>query len=193
MRSKLDVVLDGLDSDVSKKGLLLSFCTQMQKTADERAKVVDAKLAEMEVTQRQIGAQIAELRGVVEQNAADFGNDFKEARLTRNQVRDEILGAMGEETADLIDGLALNANVRVHTEYSASMYCVCNQFCLITVFGSRDASALNWAFWDHYFLKNHKSNSKNLNHYLLPILELHRNIKISVVKNVPFWHELLKK
>ena len=75
----------------------------MQKTADERANAVDSKLAE-------IGTQFAELRVVVERSSKQ---SIEETGLTIDRVRDEILGALIEDTAGLIAALALNENVAV--------------------------------------------------------------------------------
>ena len=53
----------------------------MRKTADERANVVNNKLAEMAVAQRQIGEQVNELRAAIERNTA--GAEETEKKLDR--------------------------------------------------------------------------------------------------------------
>ena len=60
---------------------------------DERAIVVDVKLAKLEAAQRQIGEQVAELRVAVERNATETGQAM-------DQVRSEILGAMATKQAE---------------------------------------------------------------------------------------------
>jgi len=87
----------------------------MQKEVDERENTVDSKLAEMEAAQRQIGEQVAELRGVVESNYKKSAEDTNQAI---DRVRDEILGALVDDTAGLIAALASNENVWVGTDES---------------------------------------------------------------------------
>ena len=60
---------------------------------DERAIVVDGKLAKLEAAQRQIGEQVAELRAAVERNATETGQ-------TMDQVCSEILGAVAMKQAE---------------------------------------------------------------------------------------------
>jgi len=86
----------------------------MRKAVDERAYAVRAKLAEMAAAQRQIGDQVsglqavvvAELREVVKKSADETGQAM-------GRVRNQILGALTEDTAQLIAALALNENVVV--------------------------------------------------------------------------------
>ena len=82
----------------------------MQKEVDERENTVDSKLAEMEAAQRQIGEQVAELRGVVESNYKKSAEDTNQAI---DRVRDEILGALVDDTAGMIAAIASNENVGV--------------------------------------------------------------------------------
>ena len=87
----------------------------MRKAIDERENTVDAKLAEMVVAQRQIGEHVAELQGVVESN---YEKSAKDTNQSMDRVRDEILGALADDTAGLIAALASNENVAVGTDES---------------------------------------------------------------------------
>ena len=92
---------------------------QMRKEADERAKVVDAKLVEMGTAQRQIGEQVAEFLKVVERNCLQSAEKTRQAM---DRVRDDILGTVVGDTAELVAALALNENVLVRTDYANSRY-----------------------------------------------------------------------
>jgi len=89
----------------------------MRKAADDRENAVDAKFTEMAATQRQIGEQVAELRATVESNYKKSAEDTNQAM---DRMRSEILGALVGDTAQLVDALDLNENVRVYTEYCSS-------------------------------------------------------------------------
>ena len=71
----------------------MDLLRQMQKVAVVREHMVDSKLAKLVVAQRQIREQIAEQ--------------------TMDRVRDEILDALIEDTAGLLNALAVNKNVSV--------------------------------------------------------------------------------
>ena len=89
---------------------------QIRNTVDERANAADRdiKLAKLEAAQRQIGEQVvAELRATLDLKTAavDFDCAFEKTRQALDRVRDEILGALVEDTAGLIAAFALNENV----------------------------------------------------------------------------------
>ena len=76
---------------------------QMRKAADERANAVDKKLVEMSAVQRQIGEQVSGLREMVKKSA-------EETKQAMDRQRDQILGALVEDTTELIAALDLNEN-----------------------------------------------------------------------------------
>ena len=79
---------------------------QMRNAADDRENAVDVKLAELTAMQRQIGAQLVELRAL-------FTNNAEEIELTLDILRSEFLTALVEDTAELVAALALNKNVTI--------------------------------------------------------------------------------
>ena len=79
----------------------------MQKEVDNKNNKL---LSEMEAAQRQIGKQVSGLQATVQRNYRKSAEDTKQAM---DRLRDEILGALVGDTADLIAALDLNENVRV--------------------------------------------------------------------------------